>query len=908
VASQASTEEAPAGELIVHLDAPLPESLAIGAGTAVFVSGTCFCPSKRIRSLQLVVDGDLQSLMAHGMPRLDVFRMQHPELDPFDTGGIERDADSPDDPQFHSYSSGFWGIARVAPRHVGEDCELRLRAQLDGGGEMEAELGRLPTTAVATPAVVEEPDPSGGALVAICMATYDPAPEMFLRQVDSIRAQTHRNWVCVISDDCSRPERFAAMKDAVERDPRFVVSRSPRRLGFYRNFERALGMAPTGARYVAMADQDDSWHPDKLETLLGALGNARLVYSDARLVDPGGHVVSNTYWTHRRNNHWSMASLLMANCVTGAASLFRRDVLDTALPFPPPQFAHFHDHWVGLTALALGDIAFVERPLYDYVQHGDAVIGHAAANGLLTAPSRRQGRVERLRQNPQERVARWRMTFFVANCRLTQFAAVLQMRCAARMERSKRRSIDRFLRADRSLVGLPWLWLRGRRELSGRTETLGAEMGLLAGFLWRRLLAASARGRRRPSRRLRMDALPPSNLAPGPRMRQPAGPATRVLAERTAPLDFATGDDVPQRVNLLVSAVAPDDPHGDQTARLQIARRLTERGHRVRIVTCEPAGPLPRSWRRGMESSAGLEGLLDGVEVAFGREAQRVEVSRSDAFMATDWQTAHVAHAAVQGLGAPRFAYLVEDYAPFRFPMGSRAALATESYGFPHFALFSTELLRDYFRRHAIGVYSRDGDNESAMFQPVVPGAAPLRAQDLAGHQTRGLVVHARPEAHASHEMFDLAVLGLDRALAAGAFGGWRIYGAGLAGPGRVAVGGGTYMEPLPPSGGTGIDVGLALHHTPHPGLAQIEMAAAGMLTVTSAFENKTPEAMAEVSTNLITVQPTLEGIAAGLLEAAAGVDDLERRASGSRVNWSRDWNDSLPNALIDRLVASLEA
>jgi len=36
--------------------------------------------------------------------------------------------------------------------------------------------------------------------------------------------------------------------------------------------------------------------------------------------------------------------------VTGAASLFPRELLEYALPFPPRQFAHFHDHWVALTA------------------------------------------------------------------------------------------------------------------------------------------------------------------------------------------------------------------------------------------------------------------------------------------------------------------------------------------------------------------------------------------------------------------------------------------------------------------------------------------------------------------------------------------------------------------------------
>ena len=41
----------------------------------------------------------------------------------------------------------------------------------------------------------------------------------------------------------------------------------------------------------------------------------------------------------------------------------RRRCCDDALPFPPAQFAHFHDHWLALVALSLGDIAFVERPL-----------------------------------------------------------------------------------------------------------------------------------------------------------------------------------------------------------------------------------------------------------------------------------------------------------------------------------------------------------------------------------------------------------------------------------------------------------------------------------------------------------------------------------------------------------------
>ncbi len=236
---------------------------------------------------------------------------------------------------------------------------------------------------------VVEPDPppepwqranADGPSVAICMATFNPPQGLLERQIDSVREQRHGNWVCCISDDHSAPERFAALERLVAGDERFRVSRAARHLGHYENFERALRMAPSDCDFVALCDQDDRWHPDKLEVLLTAIGDAQLVYSDARLVDEGGRVISETYWSRRRNNHTNLTSLLIANTVTGAASLARRDLLDHALPFPPRLGHPYHDHWLAVAALTRGRIEYVDRPLYDYVQHGGAQIGHAGAN------------------------------------------------------------------------------------------------------------------------------------------------------------------------------------------------------------------------------------------------------------------------------------------------------------------------------------------------------------------------------------------------------------------------------------------------------------------------------------------------------------------------------------------------
>jgi hypothetical protein len=883
------------GDLHACLDFPLPRTLAVGAGTAVFACGWCFSPRAAIRSLEFVVDGEPQPASAHGMPRGDVFEALSPDLP---RGG---------------FRSGFWGIVRIDPRGSRADSELLLRARLDDGSEAEAELGRIPLHEPEPPMTVAPPEPSTGPLVAVCMATHEPPLDLFRRQLDSLRAQTHRNWVCVVSDDCTSPERFAAVERELEGDPRFVVSRSPRRLGFYANFERALSLAPRDAEFVGMADQDDFWHPDKLRTLLGALGSSKLVYSDARIVATDGSLVSETYWAERTNNHTDISSLLMANSVTGAASLFPREVLDRALPFPPAQFSHFHDHWVALTALSLGDIEFVERPLYDYVQHGGAVLGHAAANRMPPLADRFRS----LRRPLRDRVRRWRLTYFVDACRLLQFATVLQMRCGDRMAPAKRRALERFVRADRSPLGLGRFAARAGRELVGRPETLGAELGLFFGFAWRHVVRVSALGAERPRRHLRIDTRPPTTLVQKPGRRDPQVPEVGAIAAKMAPLELAVTEDAPSRVNILIPTVDLAHFFGGYIAKLNLARRLAERGARVRVVTVDPVGPLPPGWRRTIESYSGLEGVFDRVEVEFGRESAGLEVSRADRFVATTWWTAHVAHRAVESLGGEPFLYLIQEYEPFTFPMGTYAALAVESYGLPHRALFSTELLRGYFRRHGTGVYAPGtaaGDEASASFENAITAVEPPTAAELEGRRSRKLLFYARPEAHAARNLFELGALALSRAAGEGVLAGVELHGIGTVEAGRrLDLGNGAVLDLLPRSDQAAYarrlrdhDIGLALMYTPHPSLAPIEMASAGMLTVTNSFENKTREAMAAISSNLITVEPTVDGVVAGLREAVAGVGEVERRVSGSDVRWSRDWNRSFDDELMERVEAFL--
>jgi glycosyltransferase involved in cell wall biosynthesis len=441
-------------ELVARLESPLPRSLPPGRPTAVFCYGSCHQPGDPVRRLELLVDG-----VPH---RPDAARMPRPDLEPA------------------AYRSGFWGTVPI-PARAGGSVEIAVAARLASGARAVAPLGRI---AIKPPAPVPSTPVVGAATIAVCMATFEPDMALFRAQIESLRAQTDANWVCVISDDCSAPERFEALAELVAGDPRFFLSRSEQRLGFYRNFERALRMAPPAAPLLALCDQDDRWHPDKLAVLRAALGDAQLVFSDQRLVDADGCILRDTLWRGRRNNHTDIVSMLVANTVTGAATLFRREVAELALPFPDTPGLPFHDHWIALVALAAGDVAYVDRPLYDYVQHRGAFFGAVTHGG---EPSQRR----RLLRGG-------RGAYFRGYLPREVLARVLLVRCAERLSAGKRRALRRFGAAARSPLALAWL---AGRPLWTRRTTLGSEWELARGIGWLWAVALLAAGARRPGRR-----------------------------------------------------------------------------------------------------------------------------------------------------------------------------------------------------------------------------------------------------------------------------------------------------------------------------------------------------------------------------------------------------------------------
>jgi hypothetical protein len=195
---------------------------------------------------------------------------------------------------------------------------------------------------------------------------------------------------------------------------------------------------------------------------------------------------------------------LLANSVTGAASLYRRDLLDDALPFPPLLAKGFHDHWLAVVAMALGEIAYLDEPLYDYVQHDTAVIGHLGAN-KRPRPIRRH-LIDRLRRP----TGGSRAVYYFDWHQQLLFCEVLRLRCWGRMAPRKRRILSRLLGADNGVAGLAWLLGRRARRIWGNNETLDRELFYSYALLRRRAVSLYTAGRKRPGRVLPRDIAIPS--------------------------------------------------------------------------------------------------------------------------------------------------------------------------------------------------------------------------------------------------------------------------------------------------------------------------------------------------------------------------------------------------------------
>jgi glycosyltransferase involved in cell wall biosynthesis len=187
--------------------------------------------------------------------------------------------------------------------------------------------------------------------------------ELFLRQqIDSILPQLKDGDELIISDDDSTDSTPEIVKSYL--DSR--IHRLPqKKFGDpSKNFEYALSHCNN--EIIFLADQDDVWHPNKIEIMKSELASCDLVVCNCRLIDENGDVLSESFF-EKNNSQKGLIKNLIKNSFVGCCMAFRRNLLGRIMPFPLKFI--MYDQWIGVIAQRYFNVKFIPQTLVDHRRH-----------------------------------------------------------------------------------------------------------------------------------------------------------------------------------------------------------------------------------------------------------------------------------------------------------------------------------------------------------------------------------------------------------------------------------------------------------------------------------------------------------------------------------------------------------
>jgi len=213
-------------------------------------------------------------------------------------------------------------------------------------------------------------------LVSIAMCTYNG--ERFIgEQLDSILTQSHKNIELIITDDGSTDKTIEIIEKYQKADKRIKLYKNKKNLGFIKNFEKAISL--TNGEYIALADQDDIWKKEKLETFLYEIKDNLLIYSDAELIDKNSKKLNKTLL---ENNHLitnnNNQAFIFCNCVSGNTLMFPKKLKEYILPIP--KGITFHDIWIAFIATTKGSITYTNTPMTYYRRYSEQITHNKKMN------------------------------------------------------------------------------------------------------------------------------------------------------------------------------------------------------------------------------------------------------------------------------------------------------------------------------------------------------------------------------------------------------------------------------------------------------------------------------------------------------------------------------------------------
>jgi len=218
--------------------------------------------------------------------------------------------------------------------------------------------------------------------LSIALCTFNGS-KYLKAQLNSIASQSRVPDELIICDDHSSDDTVKIVEEFSKNLPfvlKFAIN--DQTLGPTKNFEKSITLC--AGDLIALSDQDDVWHPEKLEKYertFQANPEICALFSNSEIVDESLTCLGYNMWkkaefTPREQQQVldgdAVPVLLKHYVVTGATLVFRADFKPYILPIPA---FWFHDAWIALVLASLSDISFICEPLMKYRQHSANQLG-----------------------------------------------------------------------------------------------------------------------------------------------------------------------------------------------------------------------------------------------------------------------------------------------------------------------------------------------------------------------------------------------------------------------------------------------------------------------------------------------------------------------------------------------------
>jgi len=401
-----------------------------------------------------------------------------------------------------------------------------------------------------------------------------------------------------------------------------------------------------------------------------------------------------------------------------------------------------------------------------------------------------------------------------------------------------------------------------------------------------------------------------------------------VLVSRTAdlrhviaPLEMlpqvSEAADAPRTVWFILPTINPDITFGGYRAAFELICAIRRSGREVAILCTKETAP-DKTYFLWRENAPHMTEAFEGIAFYTRDTLGQAEIAKHDLFVAyTAWDL-HLAQqlAAMTDRKLPYI--LIQEYEPIFYDNSSMRVICEEAYAIPHFAIFNSRMLLNYFRQNRLGIFaSRQGASREAASRHVVfehkVNQLPLQtAAAMRARRSRVMAIYARPESHAARNLFELVVIALQDLCEAGVFGReWSFVGLGaLSEMPALRLGGGHELHICPKMSEAdyircmgSLDIGISLMNAPHPSVVPFEFATSGALVVTNVYENRSEAQLRAISANIVPCQLQLRALSDAIRRALGRVDDFEARHRNALRVGSRGWSDVFSDAFVSHLL-----